>query len=60
MSETNFYLGIIIPFGDKEKQASKVNVEVFYSRQDVFDYLHKETKSSSFGLRATLPITSIK
>jgi len=57
---TNFYLGIIIPFVEKEKQASKVNVEVFYSRQDIFSDLNNKTKSSSFGLRAALPITSIK
>lgn len=57
---TNFYLGIIIPFVEKEKQASKVNVEVFYSRQDIFNDLNNKIKSSSFGLRAALPISSKK
>ncbi len=57
---SNFYFGIIIPFVEKEKQASKVNLEVFYSKQDIFNDLNIKTKSSSFGLRAALPITSIK
>lgn len=56
---TNLFLGIIVPFGDKEKQSSKINVEVFYNRQDIFNYLHKEVNISSFGIRATLPITII-
>ncbi|MBN1181711.1 MAG: hypothetical protein JXB49_05440 [Bacteroidales bacterium] len=55
----NLFLGVIIPFEDKEKQTSKINVEVFYNRQDIFNYLNKETKTSSFGIRATLPITII-
>ncbi|HRE39152.1 MAG TPA: hypothetical protein PK092_11975 [Chitinophagaceae bacterium] len=57
---TNLYLGIIVPFIDKEKQASKVSVEIFYSMQDMFNDLNNKPKSSSFGLRAALPITSIK
>jgi hypothetical protein len=57
---TNFYIGVIIPFIEKEKQVSKVNVEVFYSLHDIFNDLNKETKSGSFGIRAALPITSIK
>lgn len=56
---TNLFIGIIIPFGDKEKQTSRVNVEVFYNRQDIFNYLNKDVKTSSFGIRATLPITII-
>lgn len=56
---TNLFLGVIVPFGDKEKQTSKINVEVFFCKQDVFNYLNKETKTGSFGIRATLPITLI-
>lgn len=56
---TNLFLGVIIPFGDKEKQTSKINIEVFYNRQDIFNYLKKEIKTNSVGIRATLPITII-
>jgi hypothetical protein len=57
---SNFYLGVIVPFIEKEKQASKVSVEIFYTKQDIFNDLNSKTKSSSFGIRAALPITSIK
>jgi hypothetical protein len=56
---TNLFLGVIVPFGDKEKQTSKINLEVFYSGQDIFNYLNKEIKAKSLGIRATLPITII-
>ncbi|CAD0006073.1 hypothetical protein [Flavobacterium salmonis] len=56
---TNILLGVVVPFGDKEKQTSKINVEIFYSRDDVFNYQNKEIKTSIFGIRATLPITII-
>lgn len=56
---TNFYLGIIVPFGDSKKQTSKLNVEVFYNKQDVFNYLKKENRSGTFGVRATLPVNLI-
>lgn len=56
---TNLFLGIIIPFRDKKKQTSKINLEVFYDRQDIFNYLNRQNKTSSFGIRATLPITTI-
>lgn len=56
---TNFYLGIIVPFGDSKKQTSKLNVEVFYNKQDIFNYLNRENNSGTFGLRATLPVNLI-
>jgi hypothetical protein len=55
---TNLYAGLIIPFEDKEKQASKINVEIFLSVQDVFSYLDK-ARSNVFGIRATLPVNLI-
>ncbi len=56
---TNVLFGVIIPFGDKEKQTSKINVELFYNRQDIFNYLNKTIKTSIIGIRATLPITIV-
>lgn len=56
---TNIWLGLIIPFVEKEKQASKLNLEIFYSKEDVFNYLRKQVGNSQLGIRATLPITML-
>jgi len=56
---TNIYFGVIVPFGNSKKQSSKLNVEVFYNKQDIFNYLDKDNNNGSFGLRATLPVNLI-
>lgn len=53
----NFHVGLIVPALEKENQTSIVNIEVFYSRQDIFNYLNNKIQASAVGLRATLPIS---
>jgi hypothetical protein len=47
-------IGIILPFEDEKKLSSKLNVEFFYNRKDVFNLIGN--RYSYIGVRATLPI----
>lgn len=57
---TSFLTGILIPFKDKEKQTSIVNLEVFYQLNDVFNVNNAEIiifGRNSIGIKASFPIT---
>lgn len=54
---SNLSVGIVFPFIEKAKQTSRANLELFYFRQDIADYLKRSTKESFVGVRATFPIS---
>lgn len=56
---TNVSVGVVVPLVEREKQLSKLNVELFYNRQDIFNYSNIDIDNSFIGIRATFPITII-
>jgi len=55
---TSFQIGVLVPFKDKEKQDTSVNIEFFYRINDIFNTANSKKSilnRNSIGLQAIFP-----